>query len=133
MWYPGSCVVLDCIDSSIPDFCRLSYFIFVFVLSYSMSTKVSCIDPYVFKYHILLENIVKNEREKTRNVGTTGKAENAQQAHNLKTTSYQRRCDVMTSHRRRYGVVLTSCVFWIFAYCPIIIRHRSISGLITSI
>ena len=31
------------------------------------------------------------------------------QAHNLKITSYQRRCDVLTSHRRRYDVVLTSC------------------------
>ena len=35
-----------------------------------------------------------------------------QQAHNLKTTSYQRQCDVMTSHRRRYDVVLTACACW---------------------
>ena len=32
-----------------------------------------------------------------------------QQAHNLKITSYQRRCDAMTSHRRRYDGVLTPC------------------------
>ena len=42
----------------------------------------------------------------------------AQQAHNLKTTSYQRRCDVITSHRRRYGVVLTSRACW----CTLVIR-----------
>ena len=29
-----------------------------------------------------------------------------QKAHNLKTMSYQRRRDVMASHRRRYDVVL---------------------------
>ena len=32
-----------------------------------------------------------------------------QQAHNIKMTSYQRRCDVITSHRRWYDVIL-SCV-----------------------
>ena len=30
-----------------------------------------------------------------------------QQAHNVKMTSYQRRCDVITSHRRWYDVILT--------------------------
>ena len=29
-----------------------------------------------------------------------------QQAHDVETPSYQRRCDVMTSHRRYYDVVL---------------------------
>ena len=28
-------------------------------------------------------------------------------------TSYQRRCDVMTSHRRRSDVILTSCACWV--------------------
>ena len=32
-----------------------------------------------------------------------------QQTHNLKTTPYQRRCDIMTSHRRWRSVVSTSC------------------------
>ena len=36
----------------------------------------------------------------------------SQQAHNIKMTSYQRRCDVITSHRRWYDVILTSCAHW---------------------
>ena len=36
-----------------------------------------------------------------------------QQAHNLKTMSYQRRCDVMTSRRRRYDVLLTPYACWV--------------------
>ena len=37
----------------------------------------------------------------------------SQQAQNIKITSYERRRDVMTSHRRSYDVVLTFfCVFW---------------------
>ena len=36
-----------------------------------------------------------------------------QQAHNMKMTSYQRRCDVITSHRRWYDVILTLCAHWI--------------------
>ena len=36
----------------------------------------------------------------------------AQRAHDIKMTSYQRQCDVMTSHRRRYDVILTSCARW---------------------
>ena len=39
------------------------------------------------------------------------------QTHNLKTMSYQRRCDVMTSHRRWYDVVLTSYVCWVALLC----------------
>ena len=35
-----------------------------------------------------------------------------QRAHDVKMTSYQRRCDVMTSHRRRYDVIMTSCACW---------------------
>ena len=42
-----------------------------------------------------------------------------QQAHNLKTMSYQRQCDVMTSHRRRYDVVLTSYTCWVVT----LLRH----------
>ena len=38
--------------------------------------------------------------------------EPSQQAHSLKTTSYQRRCDVMTSHRRCWDIVLTLCACW---------------------
>ena len=40
----------------------------------------------------------------------------SQQAHNIKMTSYQRRCDVITSHRRWYDVILTLCAHW---DCPL--------------
>ena len=36
----------------------------------------------------------------------------APQTHNVQTTSYSRRCDAITSHRREYDVVLTFCVYW---------------------
>ena len=36
-----------------------------------------------------------------------------QQAHNVKMTSFQRRCDVITSHRRWYDVILTLCALWV--------------------
>ena len=36
-----------------------------------------------------------------------------QQAHNVKMTSYQRRCDVITSHRRWYDVILMLCACWV--------------------
>ena len=36
----------------------------------------------------------------------------SQWAHDFRSTSYQRRCDVMTSHRRRSDVILTSCARW---------------------
>ena len=36
-----------------------------------------------------------------------------QRAHDVTITSYQRRCDVMTSHRRRSDVILTSCACWV--------------------
>ena len=36
----------------------------------------------------------------------------SQRAHDVKMTSYQRRCDVMTSHRRRSDVILTPCACW---------------------
>ena len=42
-------------------------------------------------------------------------SKSTQQAHNIKITSYQRRCDVITSHRRWYDVILTLCaclVIW---------------------
>ena len=37
----------------------------------------------------------------------------AQWAHNVKMTSYQRRCDVITSHRRWYDVILMLCACWV--------------------
>ena len=40
------------------------------------------------------------------------KEKQTQQAHNIKMTSYQRRCDVITSHRRWYDVILTLCAHW---------------------
>ena len=36
----------------------------------------------------------------------------SQRAHDVKMTSYQRRCDVMTSHRRRSDVIVMSCACW---------------------
>ena len=42
------------------------------------------------------------------------------QAHNIKMTSYQRRCDVITSHRHWYDVILTLCACWV--YCCHIFR-----------
>ena len=44
----------------------------------------------------------------------------SQWAHNVKMTSYQRRCDVITSHRRWYDVILMLCACWvglIYAFC----------------
>ena len=38
-----------------------------------------------------------------------------QQAHNIKMTSYQRRCDVITSHRRWYDVILKLCAHWVYS------------------
>ena len=35
-----------------------------------------------------------------------------QQTQNVKMTSYQRRCDVITSHQRWYDVILTLCAYW---------------------
>ena len=39
--------------------------------------------------------------------------EHAQRAHDVYTTSPQRRCNVMTLHRRCGDVVLTSCACWV--------------------
>ena len=36
-----------------------------------------------------------------------------QRAHDVTMMSYERRCDVMTSHRRRSDVILTSCACWV--------------------
>ena len=36
----------------------------------------------------------------------------SQQAHNVKMTSYWRRCNVITSHRRQNDVISTSCACW---------------------
>ena len=36
-----------------------------------------------------------------------------QQVHNVKMTLFQRRCDVITSHRRWYDVILTLCAHWV--------------------
>ena len=35
-----------------------------------------------------------------------------QQAHDIKMTSYFRRIDVITSHRRQYDVILMLCACW---------------------
>ena len=35
-----------------------------------------------------------------------------QRTHDVKMTSYQRRCDIMTSHRHRSDVILMSCACW---------------------
>ena len=43
------------------------------------------------------------------NVSSSGQS---QWAHNVKMTSYQRRCDVITSHRRWYDVILMLCACW---------------------
>ena len=40
-----------------------------------------------------------------------------QQAYNIKMTSYQRQCDVITSHRRWYDVILTLCACWDLDRC----------------
>ena len=37
----------------------------------------------------------------------------SQRAHDVIMTPYQRRCNVMTSHRRRFDVILTSSVCWV--------------------
>ena len=37
-----------------------------------------------------------------------------QQAHDVKMTSYQRWCNVMTSHRRRYDVILSPYAHWVW-------------------
>ena len=39
-----------------------------------------------------------------------------QQAHNIKMTSSQRRCDVSTLHRRWYDVMLTLCAHWVASF-----------------
>ena len=39
--------------------------------------------------------------------------ERTQWAHNVKMTSYQRRCDVITSHRRWYDVILMLFACWV--------------------
>ena len=45
--------------------------------------------------------------------GRAGWSESSQWAHNNTMTSYQRRCDVITSHRRWYDVILTLCAHWV--------------------
>ena len=40
------------------------------------------------------------------------KKDSPQWAHNVKMMSYQRRCDVITSHRRWYDVILILCACW---------------------
>ena len=47
------------------------------------------------------------------------RADNSQWAHDVKMTSYQRRydvIDVMTSHRCRPDVILTSCACWVMMF-----------------
>ena len=37
----------------------------------------------------------------------------SQRVHDVKMASYWRRCDVITSHRRQYDVITTSCSCWV--------------------
>ena len=39
--------------------------------------------------------------------------QHTQRAHDVKMTSYERRCDVITSHRRRYDVILAPNAHWV--------------------
>ena len=43
-----------------------------------------------------------------------------QWVHNVKMTSYQRRCDVITSHRRWYDVILMLFACWEVTTCPVL-------------
>ena len=64
----------------------------------------------------------------TRKIGVQGGIhyKDTQWAHDVKMilTSYQRRCDVMTLHRRRSDVILMSCAcwacFWPFSDCSLL-------------
>ena len=62
----------------------------------------------------------------TRKIGVQGGIhyKDTQWAHDVRMTSYQRRCDVMTSHRRRSDVILMSCAcwacFWPFSDCSLL-------------
>ena len=42
--------------------------------------------------------------------------ETSKRVHDVKMTSYERRCDVMTSHRRWYDVILTPYAHWDVAW-----------------
>ena len=54
-----------------------------------------------------------------------------QRAHGVKMTLYQRRCDVMTSHRRRSDVILTPCACWeSIQFVMLCLRFTSILFLI---
>ena len=53
-----------------------------------------------------------------------------QQAHNIKMTSYQRRCDVITSHRRWYDVILTLCAYWV---TEVPLRFVSVSAFLSAL
>ena len=65
--------------------------------------------------------------------------EPAQWAHNVKMTSYQRRCDVITSHRRWYDVILMlcACLEWLIAcvlpnsWCGLMTRYSIVCGNIS--
>ena len=48
-----------------------------------------------------------------------------QQAHDVRMTSDQRRCKVMTLHRRCYDVILTSCARWGQTDFPIVVIWAS--------
>lgn len=53
---------------------------------------------------------------------------NAQQAHDIKMTSYWRLCDVITSHIRQYNVVTTSCACWVG--CSTVAAQSGLCGMV---
>ena len=54
-------------------------------------------------------------------------------AHNVKMTSNQRRCDVITSHRRLYDVILMLCAYWVLICLEIVIMYTFIRYVYVSI
>ena len=60
-------------------------------------------------FHWLPSTWTSNERRKWKYTGSSTTMKHTQQAHSINMTSYQRRCDLITSHRRWYDVILTLC------------------------
>ena len=70
-----------------------------------------CIENLLFDYNILKASPIWSEWNLLIIYCIKSSVASAQ-AHNIKMTSYQRRCDVITSHRRCYDVILTLCAHW---------------------
>ena len=49
----------------------------------------------------------------------------SQRTHDVEMTSYRRRCDVITSHRRQSEVILTSCACWDGAFLQIKCENKA--------